>query len=132
MKNSAIVNFILFVISSFSKWFEASILGKIGRKCGIIWGKITEKSFFANFLSSADGKCAYRDSSLIFKISKSLVMFFKKIFSFLSVAFEKSAIISAFKWYYKNFFEISISHYGVFLIATSVVHFALLFWLDGK
>lgn len=130
MKKGIIASFILYIINSFAAWLDASILGKIGRASGKLWKKITGKSFFVNYLSNASENCSYRDSSVFFKILKSIALFFKKIFSKSASFFMNSAIVTSLKWYFQNFFELSIAHYGVFLIGASSALFAVSFLCD--
>jgi len=126
VRKSVIMNFIMHVIHSFAAWFDASILEKIGNKCGKLWKKVTDKSFFANYFSTSSEKCEYRDSSVLFRLIKRFALFLRKYFSKLFAFASDSAICSSFRWYYDKFFDISISHYGVFLIAAAVSSFVLL------
>jgi len=131
VKRGFIASFVLYIIHSFSAWFDASILGKIGRASGKLWKKITQKSFFVSALSNASEDCSYRDSSILFRILKYIAIFFRNAFSKTSSFFMNSAIVSSLKWYFESFFELSIAHYGVFLIGASVAYFAAVLFGGG-
>ena len=125
MNRGVIISFILFVIHSFAHWLDASILGKAGRFFGKVWTKIHTNSFFVNKLSDASEKCTFRDSSVIFKLVKKIAEFIKNIFSKPFAYIKNSAVVSALKWYFDNFFVISISHYGVLLIGAASSYFVI-------
>ena len=125
MNRGVIISFILFVIHSFADWLDASILGKAGRFFGKVWTKIHTNSFFVNKLSDASEKCTFRDSSVIFKLVKKIAEFIKNIFSKPFAYIKNSAVVSALKWYFDNFFVISISHYGVLLIGAASSYFVI-------
>ena len=131
MNKGVILNFVLFVIRSFADWLDASLLGKAGRAVGKLWRKITANSFFANRLSDASDNCVYRDSSVIYRVARAVLTFVRRIFSKISAFVCKSTIVSGLRWYFDNFFVISISHYGVFLIAASVAYFLIRLLTDG-
>lgn len=125
MNKGVIISFILFVIHSFADWLDESILGKAGRAIGKLWKKITANSFFVNHLSDASESCSYRDASIVFKASRAILTFIRNIFSKISDYVMDSAIVSSLRWYFNNFFVLSIAHYGVFLIGASASYFTV-------
>lgn len=120
MNRGVIVGFFTYVINSFSEWFDASLLGKIGRAVGRLWGGISKNSFFTHWFTGASDKLTCRDSSAVYGLFKAVGGFLKKIGRALSSAADKSAIISGLRWYFDGFFTISTAHYGVFAIAAAV------------
>lgn len=131
MNKGIILTVIYNIIQSFSSWYNNSCLGKIGRIINKLWNRITKNSFFVSWFTSASEKTNYRDNSCLFKIFKKCCTAFKKPLAAFFGIVDKSAIICGIKWYFNNFFDISIAHYGIFLSTSSLVYFFTRFFTGG-
>ena len=125
MNKGIIFTFLSYIASSFSGWFEDSVLGKIGTSVGRLWHRVSKNSFFVNWFSNSSGKCTFRDKSFVFRFVKSVFLFFRKVGTSVFPYVANSAIVSGFNRYFEGFFDVSVANYGIFGICFAAVYAVL-------
>lgn len=125
MNKGIIFTFLSYIASSFSGWFEDSVLEKIGTSVGRLWHRVSKNSFFVNWFSNSSGKCTFRDKSFVFRFVKSVFLFFRRVGTSVFPYVANSAIVSGFNRYFDGFFDVSVANYGIFGICFAAVYAVL-------
>ncbi|MBQ8526608.1 MAG: O-antigen ligase family protein [Clostridia bacterium] len=118
MNNSVILGFFVKFFHAVMTFFDNSLFCSLQKSVSLLWVKVTEKSFFADWFKTYPG--SKLENSLIYGILCSMFGFFAKIVSAVSGFFAKTSVIKAVIAWYENFFTVSVRGYGVALLAASV------------
>lgn len=122
--NSVIISFFIKFFSSVASWFNNSLFNKLQEFVSLLWTKVTKNSFLVNLFKTYPSDDGGLKKSVLGKVIYFLFSIIRKPVFWGYSVLSDGVIFSSISSWYKNFFNVSIKGYSIFVFGFSLVNVA--------
>ncbi len=122
--NSVIISFFIKFFSSVAVWFNHSLFNKLQEFVSILWTRVTKNSFLVNLFKTYPSDDGGLKNSFLGKVINFIFSLIRKPVLWGYSILSKGVIFTSLSLWYKNFFNMSVKGYSIFVFGFCLVNVA--------